>query len=102
MTKYELTFGQVVDQLQEGEVAQSEKKDFIVKRQGSLYYGLNINKKLEVAPCYTDQKWRLTSIFETRVCNCGDLLNPGTDAYMDGALATNHLGEYYESIGYKQ
>lgn len=102
-TNYELTFGQVIDRLQEGQVAESANKDFIVKRRGFMYFGLDINSKIQIAPCYTDQKWRLTDIFEGRVCGCGHcecggLLKPGTEAYAGGDLAPDHLQDYYKYL----
>jgi hypothetical protein len=97
---YELTFGQVVDGLQEGQVAESETKHFIVKRKGFLYYGTDVNSKMIIAPCYTDEKWRTTEVFEDRVCGCGNcacgaLLKPGTEAYADGKITKDHLRNYY-------
>lgn len=97
-TNYNTSFGEVIDKLMGGQIAESES-GYIVKRNGSFYHGTDVNAKLVISPQYMETKWWITPFFEERICACGCKapLKPMTEAYEKGGiLGERYHGEYYD------
>lgn len=98
-TVYNTSFGEVIDKLMDGQIAEAEDSGYIVKRNGHFYFGTDVNAKLVLAPRYMEMKWWITPFFEERICACGHCdapLKPMTAAYASGKLAERYHGEYYD------
>jgi hypothetical protein len=94
---YNLSFGQVIDSLKDGQIAEMFDSGYIVKRNGRFYWGTDENTVLTISESYMKASWRITPFFEERLCTCGceAPLKPMTEAYSNGKLAARYHGEYY-------
>ena len=95
---YNATFGQVIDTLEDGQIAERDDGGYVVKRNDAFYFGTDVNVTVGISPTYLTAKWRITPFFEDRLCACGchAPLKPRTEAYAKGVLAPRHTGAYYD------